>query len=67
MEPRERAINRNLGEKNLKSAVAFAYFIINDIVIVIINLSPYITGTLLQLMTHFPCYLTLNLCLSILN
>lgn len=51
----------------LHRSVEVAFFTINDIAIVITNMSPYITDTLLQLMAYFPRYLTLNLCLSLLN
>lgn len=67
MEIRERARTAIPRKKKLLRSVGVAFFIISDIAIVIINMSLYITGTLLQLMTHFPHHLTANLRLSLLN
>jgi len=48
METRESAINSNSQKKKgLLRSTEVTFFIINDIAIVFINMSPYITGTLL--------------------
>lgn len=68
METTEQTINRDSPQKKkqLLQSLEVAFFI-SDIAIVIINVSPHITSTLLQLMTYFPHHLTVNLCLSLLK